>query len=178
MLRHLEPLRNRKANMSASPFASDPNPYQAPTESRLAAGLPGGGQWATPTVIELLSQTRPWVLFLSIIGFLVAGLCVVGGVFGAIAIAGAALGGVERATILIVYPLIGVIYFFPSLYLFRCSRAIRDLRDTHDVLHLENALRAQKSFWRFCGIVVALVIALYGVMLVMAVIAGTFVMLR
>lgn len=176
MLRHLKPLRNRKPNMAASPFASDPNPYQAPTESRMAAGLPGG-QWATPTVIELLSQTRPWVLFLSVIGFLVAGLCILGGVLGGIIMISAGQGGVEGATILLVYPLIGVIYFFPSLYLFRCSRAIRDLRDTQDVLHLENALSAQKSFWRFCGIIVALVLALYAVILVMAVIAGTFAML-
>ncbi len=178
MVRHLElyfTILSEPA-MSSSPFASEPNPYQAPREPRVAtAGMPDAGQWTTPTVIELLSQTRPWVLFLSILGFISSGLLAVGGLLGGLAMVAMGGRGAE-AVILIVYPLMGVIYFFPSLYLFRFAQAIRDLRDGRDVVHLENALSAQKSFWRFIGILAALVITLYivilGVAAIVAVIAA------
>lgn len=149
--------------MTTNPFASDPNPYQAPSESRMApGGMPGGGAWITPSVIELLSQTRPWALFLSILGFISSGLMAIVGVIGGVGgLAMARAGGVQMAVMMLVYPLIGLLYFFPSLYLFRFAQAIRDLRDAPDVLHLENALSAQKSFWKFVGILAALVIALY-----------------
>lgn len=159
--------------MTTSPYQSEPNPYQAPTEPRMAPGsASGGGQWDTSTVIELLSQTRPWVLFLSIVAFICSGLMVVGGFIGGLAMLALGSRGGGGLVIMVVYPIIGLVYFFPALYLFRFSQSIRDLRDSHDVAHLENALSAQKSFWRFAGIVTAVVLTLYAAIIVIAALAA------
>ncbi|HET6884526.1 MAG TPA: hypothetical protein VFI31_30510 [Pirellulales bacterium] len=153
--------------MSSAPF-QDPNPYQSPA----AASTASATSWATAIVIEHLTATRPWVLFISIVGFVVAGLMVFGGLlFGVFMVVSGGASPVEGA-IAIFYPFFGLLYFFPSLYMLRYARRIRELSLSHQVADLEAALAAQKSFWRFCGIALAIILALYGVLLGLGAIAG------
>jgi hypothetical protein len=127
-----------------------------------AAVIPTPGTSKTG-VQKILEGTRPWVLTLSVIGFCMAGLLVLLGV---------ASGGLGLATrqpaalvFLIVYPLFGLLYVFPSLYLFRYARSIRDFVSSGHEQHLENALVAQRSFWKFVGIwsIVGVVLTILGV---------------
>ena len=60
---------------------------------------------------------------------------------------------------------IGVLYFYPSLHLFRFASRIRDLADTHRLADLEAAVREQKSFWKFCGVTVSILLAFYGLLM-------------
>lgn len=150
----------------------EPNPYSPPASEGETPHA-----WGSEPVIESLRQTRPWVLMFSILGFIGAAIITCVGVFEAalsfgqptMEKAGEAFGAG------LVTVVIGVLYYFPSLYLLRFAGHVRDLAFTHRVADLEAALRAQKSFWRFCGIVVALVLTLYAVIIVGAIGMAVFV---
>lgn len=76
-------------------------------------------------VSVILQRTQPWVRFFAILGFVSAGLMVaIGLLAGTI---GIAAGSVETAMFMVIYPLMGVLYVFPSLYLLRYASGIRQL---------------------------------------------------
>jgi SNF family Na+-dependent transporter len=82
------------------------------------------------------------------------------------------VGNVGGVVFLIVYPVLGVLYIFPCLFLSRYASTITQFESSHQRADLENALDAQRSFWKFVGIMalVGLVLALVAIPL--AIIAG------
>ena len=64
--------------MTGSPFDPEQNPYQAPAPIP-SPNVVAPGDWATAPVVELLAQTRPWVMFIAILGFISSGLMIIGG---------------------------------------------------------------------------------------------------
>jgi hypothetical protein len=148
------------------------NPYAAPIvdQERLpTANLPGDGQ-VTPAVLDAMRQTRPWVLFLGILGFIGAGFMVLGGL--AMLVAGSAMGGAEVGAVAALYIVLAVVYIFPSLYLYRYASSIKMLLTGYGVHALEEALTHQKSFWKLVGIVTAVSMVLYFVGIIVFVIVG------
>jgi hypothetical protein len=140
----------------------DDNPYRSPFESGYTPILPDEvGQCVTPTVLDMLRQTQPWVRFLSVLGFISSGLMVLIGVGGAVAMMSRGIG-----FIFLIYVPMALLYFVPSLFLFRYASRIAELRVIRGVKQLEDALAAQKSFWKFVGIAAMVVIAIYLLMLV------------
>ena len=128
----------------------------------------------SPRTVELLRQTRPWVLLISVLMFIVAGLMFIGGLL----VAGLGLlggrGAVGFAAIFgVVYVLGGLLYFFPALFLGRYASRIGTLTMTRRADTLEGALEAQKSFWKFLGIATLVVIGLYVAMFVIVIVIGT-----
>ncbi|HVX14611.1 MAG TPA: hypothetical protein VHC22_25715 [Pirellulales bacterium] len=151
--------------MSGSPFPSPPEPY-------LAQPVPAGGasRWATDSVVESLVQMRPWLLLFGVLGFVCCILIMAGSLFaGFLSIA---RNGSAEGAILFVNVPVGLLYFFPSRSLFRFARHISDFRYTRSTADLEAAFMAQKSFWRFCGILVGLIVSLYVFIIVVAVVVG------
>lgn len=111
-------------------------------------------------MLEALRATRPWVKFLSILGFILcalmalAGLAFVGGAgskAGPMAAFGPAIG--------VFYLLFVLLYFFPCLYLLRYANAIARI-PADGQRAMEEALVKQKSFWKFVGILTAVVLVL------------------
>jgi hypothetical protein len=127
-------------------------------------------------MIHQLDRTRPWVRFIGvliIIGCVLLVLMavlvmVMGSFFGTDQELGPAFG------ILIggLYLLMAVLYFFPALYLLRYGAAIKQIRGGTNIRALEEALGHQASFWRYIGILAAVIMALYGVALVLLVIGA------
>lgn len=146
------------------------NPYRSPfaDSDALVVGNESG-QAITHKVLSMLRQTQPWVRFLSVLGFICSALMMLVGLlgFGTMTLAGADAGPASRFLLLVYIP-VGVLYFFPSFFLFRYASRINALWTTRSVRQLEDALEAQKSFWKFVGILAAVVIALYlaGIVLV------------
>ena len=143
----------------------------------IAAGTPG----PTPTeyaradspqldtTAVLLSETRPWVKFLSIVGFVSVGLMALGGCV--VFFVGVASG--EPVALLgLLYGLLGVLYYFPALFLYRYANGIRDFLGQRRQDQLDAALDAQKSFWRFTGILTLIVVCIYAVMLLVGLIVA------
>ena len=108
----------------------------------------------TESMLTSLRQTRPWVKFLSILGFVTIFLVVVSGIVNMFVFSKAALGGSYGLAIFMgaINILMGVLYFFPSFFLFKFASSIARLSDGGGAGELEEALSNQKSFWKFVGI--------------------------
>lgn len=160
---------------ASSPSPPEPNPYAPP-----APAMESHAVWTSESVIDSLGKTRPWVLLFSILGFIAAAILAFIGLRAAAYSfgepnpfeAGQALGGA------LMILLLGVLYFFPSVHLLRFAGRIRDLTYTRQLVDLERALSAQKSFWRFCGIAFSTVIGIYLLILLGAVAVAVFQMLQ
>jgi hypothetical protein len=117
------------------------------------------------SMLESLQGTRPWVKFLAILGFIFAGFMIVGGLFMSLAFSFMPpTPGLPH----FVWPLFGILYivmavFFyllPCLYLLRYGSAITRIPESGQAA-MEEALRQQKTFWKYLGIFAIVVLALY-----------------
>lgn len=151
------------------------NPYQSPPEAGTYESI-----GVSSSVLESLRQTRPYVLFLGILGFIGTALILLAAIF--MVGAGAAGGGVGGGpfpgaggvVIGIVYLLMGLLYIPPSLYLVRYAGRIKTLLAAPSTSALEEALTAQKSFWKFVCIFMIVIMAFYLVAIVIGIGAAFF----
>ncbi len=149
---------------------SSPNPFETPqgvTEEPVL-GLSTG-------IIEALRKTRPWVLVMGILCFIGAAFTILAGigVGAAMALSGGGAGAPGLPPIFgigmaVLYLVMGILYVFPGIYLMRYASKISALSSTPSTVALEEALIAQKSFWKFVGISVLVMIGLYVVMIIVA----------
>jgi hypothetical protein len=141
---------------------SSPGPY---------AGL--GAEPITAGMLDALRKTRPWVRFLSILGIAASLFMIAVGV--AVAVAGPLFASDQIPPLMMIglgvlYVLMAVLYFIPALYLFRYASAITGaLTAPQRAPSVEEALRLQKSFWKYMGVLVILTFVIYGVAIVAAV---------
>ncbi len=151
---------------------------QAPgAESGSGGPAVATGPTLTPLGQQYLDQTRPWVRLMSVATFVSAGfltLCgfvmlfigLVGGLAardtGGLGPVGSAIGGGLMA---VVYLGLACVYIAPGMFLWRYASAIQHLTASATAARLEDALKQQRSFWRFVGIltVIAVIVAILGV---------------
>ena len=136
------------------------NPYQPPQALDVPYGsfsASGADTAVPPPILEAMRQTRPWVIFLAILGFIGTGLMILGGL---VVMAMGGFGKLPGAFGLI-YVVLALIYVAPSLYLFRYGTGIGRLLERGGIDGLTHALVCQKSFWRLVGIMTLVVIGLY-----------------
>ncbi|NQX81901.1 MAG: hypothetical protein HRT66_07910 [Flavobacteriaceae bacterium] len=121
----------------------------------------------TNLAISYLREIGKWAKFLSIIGFIGAGVMMVIGLF-AISEMQAVLDlyrdasvGVIPSVSGVMYVLIGVIFLTPSWYMFKFSQKLKTSLRTEDSNELEIALLNQKSFFKFWGILMIVVLGFY-----------------
>ncbi len=131
------------------------NPYAAPaapSKRRKSGPMP---EW----ISDPLRATRPWVLFLAILGFicslpmlLYTGLLVMIGLNAGNVVAGLIGGLIGLAAFFC--------YFVPSYLLMKYGSAIGRCVEGNDLNQLQLVLKAQASFWRTCGIIVVVMFLL------------------
>jgi len=109
-----------------------------------------------------LKATRPWIKFMAImwtvsIAFLL--------IFGLAKLAGLITNTSETGELALFsrimgafYVAIGLAYVMPALYLFRYAKAIAGMQGTSVVASFEDALKQQKSYWKYYGIFLIVVI--------------------
>ncbi len=161
--------------MSDNPFESDDtqsspdiNPYQAPQITTSASGFDDVGD-ADPSLdraANMLRQTKPWVRFVSVMLFIGAALMVLLGLV-------LVIGGMANAMPMpfggmlgLIYIAMACLYVVPGVFLWAYANRIRVFLDQRTPGTLASALESQKSFWRFVGISLLVIMCLYGVMLV------------
>lgn len=127
----------------------------------------------TPGVLQALAGTKPWVRFCSIIGligtgfmFLAAVAMILVGFFAPASSSGGAKGldalGMGGGLGLgAVYIVLGILYLFPSIKLWKYGSHIASLLQSNSSADLESALEAQRSFWKFVSIMMIIGIVLY-----------------
>lgn len=145
------------------------DPYNPPSE--ISTGAPrvaptDGTALPTENIIESLRGTRPWMLLMAILGFIGAGLTFLGGFFVVLAAAlgGAAAEGDMPPGFLWILGFIYLVaagwYIFISVVLVRGFSSMGRVIDGGGIAELEEALDAQRFFWKTLGISVIAGIAL------------------
>lgn len=131
----------------------------------------GGSGAMSERIVASLRKTRPWVLFIAILGFIFTALVVVASI--PMFLGGSMMGGLDTGVpgmpgtgfmvgMGVLYLLMGVIYFMASLYLLRYASAIKRAVTGLNASDLETALEAQASFWKLIGIlsIVSIIVTL------------------
>jgi hypothetical protein len=148
-----------------APYAAAPYP---------AAPAPQGAPVAvTELTVDLLTRTRPWVLFMSVLTFFGSALMLVVAViiFAAGFITPSGPDSFSKVLGLVYLPF-ALLYVYPGIKLWRYGSAIGRLAATRSASELEAALAEQKSFWKYMGVVAAVVIVLYAVGIGVAIMVG------
>jgi len=142
------------------------NPYQSPQEKSLGLGGAAPSQRTT----QLLMETRPWVKLMGVLGM----ISVVFMVLGALGMVIAAVSGgqLQFMGLAVLYILMAVLYYFPIRYLLQYASRIQDFVRDGTTEHLDQALESQKSFWKFIGILTAIIMGFYAVGLLLFLIAS------
>lgn len=136
-----------------------------------SGAAPGIGGQASPSSIQVLAATRPWVVFCSIMGFIGAVFMVVYGVM--MTFFGVMIGQPQMpspsqvpagakppdmtafmSVMGVFYLLMAIFYVIPSVKLWKFGSAIKRLTLSGSNTDLEQAVDQQRSFWKFVGILI------------------------
>jgi len=128
-----------------------------------------------------LTETAKWGKFLAILSFISIAFIVIlafsiGTIFSKLSSQPGmeALGGAGAfgAVFTFIYLVLAVLMFFPALYLFKFSTGILKSIPTLDIHGIENALSNLKSLFKFYGVFAIVILSFYGVIFLIAIIAG------
>ena len=147
---------------------NEPNPYASPEAAwdrdQIEPNAAGAGQ-VTVGMRIALSQTRPWVIFLAVLGFISAGFMALGSLGMMIVFAVNDMPGNPSMWVVGgMYLAISVVYFFGSFYLMSYGTKIGTFLRSENIADMEAALVAQKSFWKLAGILAVLSLVLMALM--------------
>lgn len=157
------------------------NPYSAPVELSHQAST-GLGSMVPPDAVEMLAKTKPWVRFLSVMTFIGAGFMLLaggimtvagGGMFAAASSSGGmppALAGSMGVILAGFYVVLAIIYIYPGVKLWKYASSIGGLMQSCSEEDLVAALKQQKSFWKFMGILVLSMLVIYFLAIIGAVV--------
>ncbi len=123
-------------------------------------------------ILNTLNATRRWTMFLSVLGFIFLGLLVVAGLATSLFLTTfktqEANLGIPESLMIIIFVVIGAIYFFPVFFLFRFSRNTRDAVQNFDQQKLSKGFRNLRLYFTYIGIMVIVVISIYIMLLFVA----------
>jgi len=153
--------------MSGNPFPASDNPYQAPSFSSASSDVVGSDLDLDRSA-RMLSQTKPWVRFISVMMFIGSAFMVLGGI--AMMIGGAAGLGGAGAFLGIVYIVMALLYIVPAVFLWSYADRIGRFLQQKSPGTLASALESQKSFWKFMGILMLIVLCIYAMIFVFAIV--------
>jgi hypothetical protein len=148
------------------------NPWQSPGTEVSPTQEASGAGVLTATMVRFLREASPWLRFLGILGFIGCGLMTLGGLIFAIVItvfselAGGFGGVVGGAFLGVVYIVLGLLSFFPSKFVYGFGSKIRHYIQSNSDKDLEDALRNNKSLWKFYGILVIVYLAFIPLLLI------------
>jgi hypothetical protein len=137
-----------------------PNPFEPPVADVNAPGPPitDASPGVPASVVVILSEIRSW--FRLLLGVFVTGMAIVSAI-----VLGAVLPfGARSPRSLVAVGLLAMLLALlgpPVFYLARSASSILRLQQTSRLADLEDALRTQKSLWKYLGLLVLVLILLY-----------------
>jgi len=122
----------------------------------------------TTDSINSLDTIWRWASFFSILGFIgIAFIIIVGIVMGVVfSTIDSSLGAGVGSLIMIIYIILGVVYFYPILLLFRFSRWTKKAIHNNSSLDFSLALKNLKGHFQYVGIMTIVVFALYFIIII------------
>lgn len=146
-------------------------------ENKFEAGFDDDQNILTDQAFRYLDAGAKWARFLAIVGYVGIGLMVLAALF--IIVAGTAIGGrgmygpqVPLGLMGFLYIIMAVLYFFPVHYLNNFATKAREAFVRRDGKTLEQAMRFMNMHYQFLGILMIIVLSLYGLMLLIGLLAA------
>jgi hypothetical protein len=130
-----------------------------------------------------LGETARWAKFFAILGFIFCGIVALCAISGKTSFTNSFHSPDETSITYtysnsifasIIFFIMAVIYFFPSLYMFRYASKMKTALKNNDQLLLNQSLRNLKSWFRFTGILIIVSIGLMLLGVILAVIGTAF----
>lgn len=137
------------------------------------AGFSNAGQ-ITMQIQENLRIAGKWGRFLAILGFIGLGFMIMGSVtvFALVSNSGVSgSNGITMAGVGTLYLLIGILYFFPTLFLLRLSNAALRTGLHGNEVDLEEMTLNLKKLFKFIGILTIITIGIYILVIIFSLIA-------
>lgn len=120
-----------------------------------------------------LNTAAKWGKFLSIVGFILCGIMVVGGIFAQALLSSARTFQYDTDAVKyigIVYAICAVILFFPCLYLFQFTNKMQMAIRTSNQGSLDAAFINLKSMFKFYGIFTIVILVIYAIAFVVGIV--------
>lgn len=121
-----------------------------------------------------LSSTAKWAKFISIVGFIVSALLAIGAFFAGSFISAfsqsSGVGYINGGAFTIVYLIMALLFFLPNLFLFNYSGKMQQALNGNDQNALNNSFGQLKSYFKFIGIIMIIVISMYALVFLLAII--------
>jgi len=132
-----------------------------------------------PLTKSHLWETARWARFLSILGFILCALIILGGIFFASIFnsftgnsdvyGGAGLNPTAFGfAMAVVYILFAVVYFFPCLFLYRFATRMKTALNSNAQQELNISFQNLKSLFKYVGIITIIILVLYALVFVIA----------
>jgi hypothetical protein len=122
--------------------------------------------------LKHLNTARKWAMFLAIIGFIFLGLIVVIGLMAGTFLTAFSTGekglGIPDSLMFIPVLFLGLVYFFPVLFLFRFSKHTSHAIQNLDKLAFHKAVKNLKAYFAYIGIILIIILSLYILVLIIA----------
>ena len=141
------------------------NPYQSPQVMGVPSG--GGADPSLDRAVSMLRQTKPWVRFISVMMFIGSAFMVLGGLFMMAIGAGGGAGGAGwpgaafGVGLGVAYIVFALLYIVPAVFLWKYADRIAVFMRERSTGALASALESQKSFWKFVGILMLIMLVIY-----------------
>jgi GYF domain 2 len=172
-----------------APIPAAPVPIAAPVAAPIQLAAPVSNPYATPQAavvrptmassatesvpegaLEMLRLTKPWVRFLAVLGFIMMGLTILGGIgFAIFSLVGMGTGNSQMALPMVgmglAYVVMAAFQLPPVIFLNRYASRIGRLLESGSADDLQEALKAQKSFWKYVGILTLVLMGIYALIL-------------
>ncbi|GHV70156.1 hypothetical protein AGMMS49928_16860 [Spirochaetia bacterium] len=155
------------------------NPYQSP-QADIKPDLPLSSQGGlTETMITYLKEASPWLRFLGILNFIGAGFMALFGIAlmvlpsasGIFRQAGIDAGMLAGGVLGVIYIAVALLMFFPARFTYTFGAKIRSYLRSSSIEDLELALKNNKSFWKFNGILAIIGLAFIPLSIIIVIIA-------
>jgi len=142
------------------------NPYELPQQQ---------------LILDLASQsflqtTAKWAKILAVIGFVMIGFIVLVAVYATSTTGVWSQMGMQNFFLTAMYSLMGLLYFFPTLYLYRFAVKMQEGLEDNDQEMVQESFQNLKSLFKFVGILTVVGIGFYGLVLLTVGIGAGFMM--